>query len=161
MRIATRCFKTTPISSLQVITNEPPLQLRRDKLSLKYYYKIRSLPSNPTFNLLSVEQETLYANKSLPPPFAIRIKSLHNKYNINRQHILPDFSYSLLKIKEPTWSISEPKVNLDLTEFPKDFTPNIIYQKKFQEILEEKYSQWTYLYTDGSKNNDGVSAVTF
>jgi len=161
MRIASRCFKTTPISSLQVITNEPPLQLRRDKLSLKYYYKIRSLPSNPTFNLLSVEQETLYANKNLPPPFAIRIKSLHNKYNINRQHILPDFSYSLLKIKEPTWSISEPKVNLNLTKFPKDLTPNIIYQEKFREILEEKYSQWTYLYTDGSKNKDGVGAAIY
>ena len=37
MRIFSRCFKSTLTSSLQVITEEPPLQIRRDKLRLKYY----------------------------------------------------------------------------------------------------------------------------
>ena len=35
MRISSGCFRSTPISSLQVITEEPPLQIRRDDLSLK------------------------------------------------------------------------------------------------------------------------------
>ena len=42
MRISSGCFKSTPLSSLQVITEEPPLQIRRDKLSLKYYYKVKT-----------------------------------------------------------------------------------------------------------------------
>ena len=47
MRISSGCFKSRPLSSLQVITKEPPLQIRRDELSLnttikwKAYYKIR------------------------------------------------------------------------------------------------------------------------
>ena len=32
IRIFNGCFKSTPISSLQVITEEPPFQIRRDKL---------------------------------------------------------------------------------------------------------------------------------
>ena len=32
MTIASGCFKSTPITSLQVITTDPPLQQRRDKL---------------------------------------------------------------------------------------------------------------------------------
>ena len=33
MRIFSGFFKSTPISSLQVTTNEPPIQIRSDKLS--------------------------------------------------------------------------------------------------------------------------------
>ena len=42
MRIPSGLFKSTPIFSLKVITKEPPLQIRRDKLSLKYYYKVKT-----------------------------------------------------------------------------------------------------------------------
>ena len=42
MRIASGCFKTTPIESLQNICGEPALQSRRDRLTLRYYFKIRS-----------------------------------------------------------------------------------------------------------------------
>ena len=36
MRIVSRYFKSSLISSFQIITNEPPLQLKRDKLSFEY-----------------------------------------------------------------------------------------------------------------------------
>ena len=79
IRIASGCLKSTPISSLQVITEEPPLQIRRDKLSLKYNYKVKSFPQNPVFKFITPEQETLYENKNSPPPFAIRIKKYTQK----------------------------------------------------------------------------------
>ena len=41
MRISSGCIRSTPLSSLQIITEEPPLQIWRDKLSLKYYYKVK------------------------------------------------------------------------------------------------------------------------
>ena len=41
VRISNGCFKYTPTSSLQVITEESPLQIRRHELSLKYYYKVK------------------------------------------------------------------------------------------------------------------------
>ena len=74
MRVSSGCIRSTSLSSLQVITKEPRLQIRRDKLSLKYYYKVKNLLQNPVFKFITSEQETLYSNKSSPPPFAIRIQ---------------------------------------------------------------------------------------
>ena len=51
MRIASRCFKNTPKISLQVVTKETSLQIKRDKLSLKYYL---------VFKFVTLEQEALY-----------------------------------------------------------------------------------------------------
>ena len=77
MRISSGWFKYTLISSLQVITEEPPRQIRRDKLSLIYYYKVKSLLQNPASKFISTEQETLRVYKNSPLPFAIRIQKLH------------------------------------------------------------------------------------
>ena len=100
-----------PMPSLQVITKEPPLQIRRYKLSLKYYYKMKSLPQNSAFKFITPEQETLYANKNSPPPFAIRIKEMHTKFNLENKGVLPDFSYYRLDIKEPTWGLPCTRIN--------------------------------------------------
>jgi len=43
MIIDSGCFKSTQTPSFQVITEEPPLQVRRDELNLKYYYKAKSI----------------------------------------------------------------------------------------------------------------------
>ena len=59
MRTSSGCFKFTPISSLQVIIEEPQLQIGRDKLSLKYYYKGKILLQNPACKIVTSEQETL------------------------------------------------------------------------------------------------------
>ena len=56
MRIYSRCFDSTPISSLQVITEEPPLQIRRDEQSLKYYYKVKSLLQNLASKFITPEK---------------------------------------------------------------------------------------------------------
>ena len=80
MSISSGCFKPTLISSLYVIKEEPPLQIIRDKLSLEYYHKVKSLPQNPAFKFITSEQETLYENKNSPPPFAIRIKKNTHKF---------------------------------------------------------------------------------
>ena len=82
MRIASGCLKSTPISSLRVVSEEPPLQMRRDQLSRKYYYKIRSSPNNPGFKHITPEQENLYSMKRIPPPFAIKFKQKMEKYQM-------------------------------------------------------------------------------
>ena len=68
------------ISSRQVITEELPLLIRRDELSLNYYDKMNSLLQYPAFKFIAPEQETLYSNKIFPILFAIRIqKNKHTK----------------------------------------------------------------------------------
>ena len=50
LRIASGAFKTsTLVISLYVISNEMPPGIRRNYLSLIYYYKIRNQLSNPAF----------------------------------------------------------------------------------------------------------------
>ena len=48
LRLCLGAFRTSPIPSLQVETNEPPLTLRREKLALQYIVKLKSNPDNPT-----------------------------------------------------------------------------------------------------------------
>ena len=79
MRIASGCFKSTPITSLQVITTEPPLQQRRDKLSLKYYFKMRSLPNNPAFNYVTPEQENVYNLKINSTSLCDKVQTKYGK----------------------------------------------------------------------------------
>ena len=91
LRIATGAFKTTPVSSLRIIANEMPLQLRRDEQILKYYYKMRVYLGNPSRTLvITVSEERLFINKRIPPPFPIRAKEVRTRYEIEG-HVKPYF----------------------------------------------------------------------
>ena len=79
MRISGGCFKSTPVSRLH-ITEQPPLQIMRDELSLKYYYKVKHLLQNPAFKFILSEQETLYVNEISPP--RIRNQNPKNTHKI-------------------------------------------------------------------------------
>ena len=76
LRIATGAFKTSPVTSLQVIAQEKSLELRREELTLKYYFKMRSHIKNPAHPFaVTAKQELLFQNKWLPAPFAVRAKT--------------------------------------------------------------------------------------
>ncbi|GFU90526.1 putative RNA-directed DNA polymerase from transposon X-element [Trichonephila clavipes] len=51
LRICSGAFRTSPVQSLYVICHQLPLDLRRRKLSLAYYFKILSVPSHPLQNV--------------------------------------------------------------------------------------------------------------
>ena len=46
MRITSGAFRSTPIESLHIVTNEPTLQPRREELLLRYF-----LRTNATFSI--------------------------------------------------------------------------------------------------------------
>ena len=48
LRIALGAFRTSPKESLYAEAGEPSLQLRRLRLALNYYLKLKANPSNPT-----------------------------------------------------------------------------------------------------------------
>ena len=72
---------------------------------------------------------------------------------------MPDFSYSQLEIKESTWGLPCTRINLSLTDLPKEKTPTMAYQKRFKEVVENKYKEWNHIYTDGSKSDIGAGAA--
>jgi len=46
LRICTGASRTSPISSLQAVSSEPPLHLRREEQAMKYFIKLQANPSN-------------------------------------------------------------------------------------------------------------------
>ena len=60
---------------------------------------MKSLLQNPAFNYITTEQETPNANKNSSPPFAIRLKKIHTKLNLENKRVMPDFSYARLEKK--------------------------------------------------------------
>lgn len=159
LRTITGAFKTTPIKSLKVLGYEMPLQLRRQQLALQYYFKIRSFLNNPAHKAVTMcSQRRLFENKQMPPPFSIRIQQLIETNNIPSMGIKSYFSYSILGITTPSWSIDPPNINLGLCMYPKSSTPPAIYNIEFKVLLG-KYSGFEKLYTDGSKTEVGVGAA--
>ena len=47
LRISLGAFCTSPIISLEVEANEPPMVLRREQLAMMYMMKIKAVPNNP------------------------------------------------------------------------------------------------------------------
>ena len=52
LRICLGTFRTSPMQSLYVEANEPPLYLRFDKLYIQYALKLRSNPDNPAYDVV-------------------------------------------------------------------------------------------------------------
>lgn len=160
MRISTGAFKSTPIASLQVLTNEKPLHLRREIQTMRYYYKMRSQLSNPAYNLTVVtRQRLLYENKNMTPPIALRVQKLLETYGINKGYVRPNFSYRILGITKPTWSIDPCTVDLELAENPKNQTTVNVYRQMFNDLIYRKYENHKQIFTDGSKSDAGVGAA--
>ena len=83
LRICTGAFRTSPISSLQIISSEPPLHLRRKELAMKYIIKLQANPSNPTHDTIFRHQPSPLFNtkRKAIPPLSIRIHTYIHTYN--------------------------------------------------------------------------------
>lgn len=160
LRIASGAFKSTPVPNLQIICNQMPLEMRRQLLTLKYHYKMKSHIYNPAFSAsVPTTDNRLFANKRITPPLAIRANDLINSENIPKASICPAFSYRVLGIRVPTWSIKTVNMNTELTEFPKNSTNPAFYRLCFRDMIHNNYRNFTQLYTDGSKTENGVGAA--
>ena len=52
LKICLGAFRTSPMQSLHVEANEPPLYLRFDKLCIQYALKLRSNPDNAAYDIV-------------------------------------------------------------------------------------------------------------
>jgi len=160
MRLATGAYRTTPIADLEALTDEKPLQLRRDLQTIRYYYKCRSSLNNPAYSAAVIaKQELLYSHKNIVPPVANRAKALLQKYNLNRGFIQPKFSYRILNIDRPSYSVHPPTVITELTTLPKKTVSHHTIRNCFNDLLSTTFEDSLHVYTDGSKSADGVGAA--
>ncbi|XP_072389282.1 uncharacterized protein [Diabrotica undecimpunctata] len=153
LRLAVIVFRTSPVSSLQVISREPPLHLRRHLLSLNYAARISSNKKHPLYSeIINVPTSNLYRKKQYKDkPFRERINQ--KGFNCN------EFKLSITtKLDFPKWLTPLPITDLTLTQYPKNTTnPNLIINA-FKEIME-KYPNHHIIYTDASKTENVHSAA--
>ena len=76
LRVALGAYRTSPVESLQAEANEPPLELRRKKLSLQYALKLSSTPENPAYDAVFRTSRDIKGavakNENCIKPFGLR-----------------------------------------------------------------------------------------
>ncbi|GFS68013.1 putative RNA-directed DNA polymerase from transposon X-element [Trichonephila clavipes] len=89
LRICFGAFRTSPVQSLYVHCNQLPLDLRRRKLSLAYYFKILSVPSHSLQNVyMSTSMKRFYDVRPYNiRPFIDRMRLLVSKLNLPNVNI--------------------------------------------------------------------------
>ena len=157
LRICLGAFRTSPMHSLYVEANEPPLHIRWKKLSLQFALKLRSYRDNPTFETaFNHKFGDIYMRKpSAIPPFAIRVREALSQVCSN-----PDFVAQFTFPLRPPWKLDEPVVDLSLRKFLKNSTNELVFRASFNE-LRHKYHQYQAIYTDGSKATNRVAAAAY
>ena len=78
LRLCLGAFRSSPIESLYIDANEPPLEYRRNKLTLQYGIKLKANPDIPSYEYVFPTHYTYKKclRKSTNPPFRVRLQSL-------------------------------------------------------------------------------------
>ncbi|KAL1460527.1 hypothetical protein WDU94_012504 [Cyamophila willieti] len=156
IRIATGAYRSSPVESLYVESGIPPLSLRREKLIVNYVSKIAASPFNPVKNILFSPLNTTGFSVHKPKPLAFRYRDiLPFRYHLASSEILP-FSRDV-----PPWFGKEdlPLVDTELCAFKKAETPPQVYKQKFLQKMNDGFQNHTKVYTDGSKDENGVGCA--
>ncbi|GFR91777.1 RNA-directed DNA polymerase from mobile element jockey [Elysia marginata] len=144
-----------PIKSLYAEAGECSLALRRQKLSMNYYLKIKSLPNNLCYNTISnAPSRELFNRSNTVPPFGTRTLPYILNADIDPKRI--DDRYE--KIPAP-WEEHNIAFDLSLTSFKKEDTSEMVFRQEFAQ-LREKYAANNEAFTDGSKD-EKVAAASF
>lgn len=156
LRICLGAFRTSPKDSLYAEAGEPPLELRRLRLSLNYYLKLKSMPENPAYScVLDPQFQDKFEKKPTEiPPFGLRMKSHLKSANINTD-IISDYP---LQTTTPPWKLQTPQVDFSLSHFSKSNTPNEKFKQLYLE-RNEQYLEYEHIFTDGSLKDGAVAAA--
>lgn len=144
LRIIMGAMISTPIISMQIEANIPPLSLRFKYLKFKFLLSLLSIRNHPLISklnqCLSQHRSSTYLNKDWP-----QIKQLKSNYNLNEYTCLPCYSGSYLS------KFCEMNIIIDKTlKFKQD-----VYAK-LNEFVE-----YRHVYTDGAKNNNAVAIAYY
>ena len=158
LRLCLGAFRTSPVYSLYAEAGEPSLTHRRLKLSLNYYLKLKSLPSNPAYDcVFHPKFSTVYSdNPNVIPPFGLRMIPHVENVPLNLKVISDKDKFS----EDPPWTLSTPKTNFSLAQFRKDSISPLVFKQGYLE-LREKFPDYTHIFTDGSKSELGVASAAF
>ncbi|CAH1958305.1 unnamed protein product [Acanthoscelides obtectus] len=151
IRLAYGLLRTSPVESIHVVANEPPLPLRREYVALRYAAKISSLPDNPAHHItVKCSSRGLYSNYRDCP---ISERIIRTDFNLN--NLQNTYSYSLYS---PPWTMRLTDINTSLNCYTKRETNHIVIQNKYREVIEH-YKNHMFIFTDASKSRNGVGCA--
>ncbi|GFT47178.1 RNase H domain-containing protein [Trichonephila clavipes] len=154
-RICSGVFRTLPVQSLYVTCNQLPLNLRRKKQALTYYFKILSVPSHPLKNVnLTISMKRIYdAPSHNIRPFMERTKLLLSELD------LPDVDIHQRNILQfQPWNTPRFHYINPFATYSKSAIAPVAYQPIFA-YHRSRYSDHSPIYTDGSNRTDHVGYV--
>ncbi|GFX08526.1 RNase H domain-containing protein [Trichonephila clavipes] len=152
LRICSGAFRTSPVQSLYVNCHQLPLDLRRRKLSLAFYFKILSVPSHPLQNVyMSTSMKRLYdARPSNIRPFMDRMKLHISELDLPNVRIQQRNLFLFQPWSTPRFHYINP-----FATYSKSSVAPVVFQRVFA-YHRSQYSRYSTIYTDGSKRADYV-----
>ena len=152
LRLSLGAFRTSPVESLYVESGEPSLSDRRKSLQLQYYIRSkRQFPDRTIVRLDDDSVDPIYqARPSKPRSLGIRVRQYVRDLGLE---IPPISRFSIGNV--PPWDYPEFEVCMALSAMNKSDTNPEEYLQCF---LEHKHIADIELYTDGSKDVNGVGA---
>lgn len=151
IRICTGAFRTTPISSLLVEANEPPLDMRRRLLGQRYVYKLAQFPNHPTYSaVFSRQLIRLFDGVSKGLPLGVRARNFAVECAVTKRIIA-----RVEPSEMPPWEILPPAADTTLAQSAKsEMSPQELKALTLEHISQ--YHRHAMFYTDGSKTDTGV-----
>ena len=154
LRLSLGAFRSSPVESLYVEAQEPPLEIRREKLALQYFLKLKANPGNPAYDVFNPKYQIIYADQeSATDSFGLHCKKLLKKAKIDVREI------AINSIPDVPILDSEPvTVDFTLSEFDKSSTSSTVFKSRFNEV-KQKYLDFCHINTDGSKIETKVACA--
>ena len=155
LRLCLGAFRTSPVQSLYVEANEPPLDMRRTRLSLQFGVKLMSNEVNPAYSAVFQSDivATYEAKERAIKPLGLRIERHLDGVGFHTHVIAP---YTVMKT--PPWKLIIPTVCFDLCKYKKSNTDPTLYRLHYSELLQS-FTDYTHIFTDGSKDGDKTAAA--
>lgn len=155
IRLALGAYRTSPIQSLYVEAREPCLEHRRLSLVLQYVVKLKANQRNSAYtSTFSPSYTALYdAKPTHIQPLGLRIRQQLRELEVDLTDIAQMPYHSV-----PPWTLKKPSILLDLASGKKSDTHPNIYLQQFMDV-KEKFPSHLFIYTDGSKTENKVSAA--
>ena len=151
IRIASGAFKSSPVQSLIVESGDLPLSYKFKITTMSRALKIITSPAK-TKELFNKTDPFL--NTNVTPSFPSRANRLFNTHNLNNVRF-----YNFDKMIPP-WLISSPQICNKLCTIPVKKSNNPIALKQYAlEHIKEHHNN--HLYTDGSKDDNGVGLAVY
>lgn len=155
LRYCLGAFRTSPIQSIHIEIDEPPLSLRREKLSLNYMLKLKSQPKFPASKCATegLHRNIFEAKPNLIKPFGLRIHIPLDNLALDLGCVSTESPYP-----ECVWRLSPPRVHFDMLAAKRTGPSDQCLRAIFSDFCYNNKDS-IFVYTDGSKTNEYVGSA--